>query len=209
MIGKTSGSMLIFSSKSMFYHFIVFSSITSNTCTMNIFQGVVQTEACSMNMSRKKSWMENLYLFAPCVGNQIHRRLILWTMWRVFTFQTCLHTLANIVEKLSMLKTVYMYTYLLITDLKSHLINLNNDVAGSGSKMFLNYVEKSETSSGWKCTVCGKESAQKQNLVKHIESVHFPGLFSYECKFCGKTFKAKNNLYFHVASTHKNQWSSN
>ena len=70
--------------------------------------------------------------------------------------------------------------------------------------MFLNYVEKSQTSAGWKCTVCEKESAQKQNLVKHIESVHFPGIFSYECKFCGKTFKAKNNLYFHVSSTHKN-----
>jgi len=75
---------------------------------------------------------------------------------------------------------------------------------GSGSKMFLNYVEKSETSTGWKCTVCAKESAQKQNLLKHVESVHFPGIFSYECKFCGKTFKAKNNLYFHVSSNHKN-----
>ena len=77
-------------------------------------------------------------------------------------------------------------------------------VTGSGTKMFLNYVEKSETSTGWKCTVCAKESAQKQNLLKHVESVHFPGIFSYECKFCGKTFKAKNNLYFHVSSTHKN-----
>eukprot|EP00092_Neocalanus_flemingeri_P105259 GFUD01134876.1.p1 GENE.GFUD01134876.1~~GFUD01134876.1.p1 ORF type:complete len:105 (+),score=13.50 GFUD01134876.1:100-414(+) len=103
-----------------------------------------------------------------------------------------------------MLRTVYMYTYVTVTEWRSQLINFKFDITGTGSKMFLNYVEKSEESSGWKCTVCGKESAQKQNLVKHVESVHFPGLFSYECKFCEKTFKAKNSLYFHVSSTHKN-----
>ena len=88
--------------------------------------------------------------------------------------------------------------------MSSQLFNIKFNFTGTGTKMFLNYVEKSELSSGWKCTICGKESAQKQNLVKHVESVHFPGLFSYECKHCGKTFKAKNSLYFHVSSTHKN-----
>jgi len=74
---------------------------------------------------------------------------------------------------------------------------------GNGTKMFQDYISKSDLTSSWKCTICGKESAQKVNLVKHVESVHFPDLFSYECKFCGKSFNAKNSLYAHVSRTHK------
>jgi len=73
---------------------------------------------------------------------------------------------------------------------------------GTGTKVFQDYISKSDQTSGWKCTICGKESAQKVNLVKHVESVHFP-VFSYECKFCGKSFSAKNSLYAHVSRTHK------
>lgn len=76
---------------------------------------------------------------------------------------------------------------------------------GTGTRMFQDYIAKSDHSSGWKCTICGKESAQKVNLVKHIESVHFPDMFSYECKYCDKTFNAKNSLYAHVSRTHKSQ----
>ena len=98
-----------------------------------------------------------------------------------------------------------MSTYLLVIGRKSQLININLHVLGTGTKMFQDYIAKSDQSSGWKCTICGKESAQKVNLVKHVESVHFPDLFSYDCKHCGKTFNAKNSLYAHVSRIHKNQ----
>ena len=96
-----------------------------------------------------------------------------------------------------------MFTYLLVTGIKTHHTNNFFILIGNGTKMFQDYISKSDLTSSWKCTICGKESAQKENLVKHVESVHFPDLFSYECKFCGKSFNAKNSLYAHVSRTHK------
>jgi len=75
---------------------------------------------------------------------------------------------------------------------------------GSSTQMFQDYVSKSEQSSAWQCTICGKESAQKVNLVKHVENVHFPDSFSYDCKYCNQSFNTKNKLYVHIARTHKN-----
>jgi len=58
------------------------------------------------------------------------------------------------------------------------------------------------------CTMCGKANAQKQNLMNHIESVHFPNMFTYNCKYCGKTYNAKNSLYVHMSTSHRDQKSS-
>jgi len=91
----------------------------------------------------------------------------------------------------------------LVIEGKIQIFNLFLLLLGTGTRMFQEYISKSDQSSGWKCTICGKESAQKVNLVKHVESVHFPDLFSYECKYCGKSFNAKNSLYAHVSRTHK------
>ena len=104
-----------------------------------------------------------------------------------------------------MLRTVYMCTCLQFIEIKNHLTNLIIMSTGTGTRMFQDYIAKSDHGSGWKCSICGKESAQKVNLVKHIESVHFPDMFSYECKYCDKTFNAKNSLYAHVSRTHKSQ----
>ena len=63
------------------------------------------------------------------------------------------------------------------------------------------------------CTLCGKTNSQKSNLLKHVESVHYPTLFVYNCKYCGKTFGAKNNLYVHISNYHRenkaNYWYVN
>jgi len=75
---------------------------------------------------------------------------------------------------------------------------------GSTTQVFQDYVARSGHSSGWQCTICGKESAQKVNLVKHVENVHFPDSFSYNCKYCTQSFNTKNKLYVHIARIHKN-----
>ena len=51
---------------------------------------------------------------------------------------------------------------------------------GSVTGTFQDYITRSEDGPGWQCTICGKECAQKVNLAKHVESVHFPNSFSYE-----------------------------
>ena len=57
----------------------------------------------------------------------------------------------------------------------------------------------------YECTLCQKTSSQKANLMKHIESIHFPNYFIYTCDFCKLTFPSRNTLYKHNASYHKNQ----
>merc|ERR1712059_124484 len=77
---------------------------------------------------------------------------------------------------------------------------------GQSNQILHDYVSKNETENGWKysCTLCGKEALQKGNILKHVESVHFPNSFTYQCKHCEKTFNAKNSLYAHISRTHRN-----
>ena len=59
----------------------------------------------------------------------------------------------------------------------------------------------------FQCTVCNKQSARKDNLFKHIESVHFPDSFTYECTFCHETFSTRNKKENHLARFHKDRSS--
>merc|ERR1711970_768182 len=45
----------------------------------------------------------------------------------------------------------------------------------------------------YECKVCGKINSDNSSARKHIENIHFPGMFTYACKYCGKTFNARNN----------------
>ena len=55
----------------------------------------------------------------------------------------------------------------------------------------------------WGCSICGKTTAQKANLFKHIENIHFPGAFSYNCSLCNQTFSNKNSYYKHKRLCHR------
>ena len=57
--------------------------------------------------------------------------------------------------------------------------------------------------SQWVCSICGKTTAQKANLFKHIENIHFPGSFSYNCSLCDMTFSNKNSYYKHKNKYHR------
>jgi len=83
-------------------------------------------------------------------------------------------------------------------------LNSTDSSKGAVTRIFQEYISKPNIDSGWQCTLCGKECAQKNNLVKHIEAVHFPNSFSHECKYCGETFNSKNKMYMHVQKNHKN-----
>ena len=85
-------------------------------------------------------------------------------------------------------------------------------ILGSGPdrSMLHEYVKK-EIMNGkalFICSMCGKSNTQKINIVNHVESVHFPNMFTYSCKYCGKTFNAKNSLYVHISTNHRLEKSS-
>jgi len=65
------------------------------------------------------------------------------------------------------------------------------------------YIKRNPNSSLVECGICGKEDKYKNNLRKHIESIHFPGQFVYTCQLCGKEFNGKNSLAVHMSNTHR------
>jgi len=71
-------------------------------------------------------------------------------------------------------------------------------------KSLLKYVTQvsAETGSSFQCTLCGKTNGQKNNVMKHVESIHFPGSFTHYCKLCDKTVKTKSALEWHNTQYH-------
>merc|ERR1712150_420957 len=69
--------------------------------------------------------------------------------------------------------------------------------AGPDRSILLKYIQQGQEGL-YACSMCGKSNAQKNNMMIHVESVHFPGMFVYSCKFCPKTLNTKKALYGHV-----------
>jgi len=78
---------------------------------------------------------------------------------------------------------------------------------GSDPKQLNDYIDK-YPEGGPKahlCKLCGKVCSDKSNIKKHIENIHFPGIFLHSCKYCNQTFNTRNMLYMHISKMHKNQ----
>ena len=85
--------------------------------------------------------------------------------------------------------------------------NTQSSFAGSCDRSILvNYVNREQANPGspivWRCTLCGKSSAQKHNALNHVENIHFPGSFMHQCHICQRSLKSKEALNNHVR-THK------
>ena len=68
----------------------------------------------------------------------------------------------------------------------------------------LKYIKQNSVGAGasFQCTLCGKTNGQKNNIMNHVESIHFPGSFTYHCNLCDKTVKTKSALNLHNARYH-------
>jgi len=77
--------------------------------------------------------------------------------------------------------------------------------AGNDRSILLKYVERELLVEGslFKCTLCGKSGAQKNNVVNHVENIHFPGTFQYICPVCNKPMITKKALDNHIHRNHK------
>jgi len=64
-----------------------------------------------------------------------------------------------------------------------------------GNKGFIaQYINKNETQQSihFTCTLCGKLSKDKSNLMRHIENIHFPDQFQYPCRLCPAVLPTKD-----------------
>jgi len=71
----------------------------------------------------------------------------------------------------------------------------------------LQYVRKDATDSKFYCTLCvGTQYCHKNsyNTRNHVESQHFPNVFSYPCDKCDMTFSTNNAFSLHKSRKHKN-----
>jgi len=60
----------------------------------------------------------------------------------------------------------------------------------------------------WKCSLCHMNHNRKQDLLRHIESLHIQ-TDPYYCLYCQNSvqFKTKRSLQRHLSSSHKSQYS--
>jgi len=102
------------------------------------------------------------------------------------------------------------------SDYQDYADNVNSSMVQDSSfnkgkesdRSILHQYIKKENGSGrtlFVCSLCGKSNAQKSNLMNHVESVHFPNLFTYSCKYCGKVYNAKNSLNVHMSTSHREE----
>lgn len=68
----------------------------------------------------------------------------------------------------------------------------------------LQFVWKDPADLKFHCTLCDKFSHKNSSCVKnHVESQHFPNMFSYPCDKCEMTFTTKTTLNLHRTRKHK------
>ncbi len=67
------------------------------------------------------------------------------------------------------------------------------------------YVIEDTAGSGFSCTLCGRTGVSRRDMRNHVESVHFPNMFTYECALCAVKLSSRkaldNHKYRHHRST--------
>jgi len=58
----------------------------------------------------------------------------------------------------------------------------------------------------FKCNICGQISAQKKNMRRHVESIHFPGQLEYSCPDCEEKFDTMQKYENHQTRKHSNTY---
>ena len=56
------------------------------------------------------------------------------------------------------------------------------------------------------CNICGQIGAQKGNIRRHVESIHFPGQLEYSCTDCEVKFDTKTKYLKHQSKKHSNTY---
>jgi len=70
-----------------------------------------------------------------------------------------------------------------------------------GNRELINSCFQKSEDSSFQCLMCSKSCARRDNIINHIENIHYPG--TYECPHCAKVFNSQNTLYVHIGRNHK------
>ena len=91
---------------------------------------------------------------------------------------------------------------------KMHFIIMNMWCAGFDPSSVACYEDLQQyavrTESGYEC-FCGFSLRRKDNVLRHIESKHFPNHFAWNCDICGKQVGTKKALEMHKSYSHTKQ----
>ena len=81
-------------------------------------------------------------------------------------------------------------------------INYFNDSGHITNPQDLDQFVLTSEDGSYYCGICSQAANQKSNLKKHIESKHFPNLFSYQCPECPHVVGTKKALDRHKERIH-------
>ena len=83
---------------------------------------------------------------------------------------------------------------------------VEQDLHGYSSRL-----TEGETKGKYQCNLCGQITEKKSHAWRHVESVHFPGIYEHdvlhECDQCGEKFDTKNKWYNHRSHVHSQKKS--
>ena len=80
--------------------------------------------------------------------------------------------------------------------------NSGEDGVGSDLRAYSKKLFEGENEGMFQCSLCGKISKDRSNVIRHVESIHFPGSYEYECDQCGEKFDTKAKLGNHRSRVH-------
>ena len=129
-------------------------------------------------------------------------RTMLEIMWSPNISPTYLYTSVICVIKQFHPKPVFRCTNTKHTDLCKTIFLLGLNFQDPSE--LLQFVKKDPSDLKYHCTLCNKFSHKNSYCSRnHVESHHFPNMFTYACDQCEMTFSTKSNYSMHRSRKHK------
>jgi len=87
---------------------------------------------------------------------------------------------------------------------RNYEIQTNKGQSVQDPSDLLQFVRRDPADQKFHCTLCGNFSHKVITCARnHVESKHYPNVFSYSCDQCEETFSTKTNLNAHRTRKHK------
>ena len=136
--------------------------------------------------------------------SSIREEIMYEIMWSPNISLICLFTNVIYVKKRYLPKQVFRCTSIKHTDIwvckTLFLIGYNFQDPSE----LLQFVRRDPCDLKYHCTLCNKFSHKNSYCSRnHVESHHFPNMFTYACDQCDMTFSSKSNYSMHRSRKHK------